>query len=64
MSKCGCGETQNVRTYEMTDRLWSEFFSTQDASGYRNVYRPLTAKACAVCVSDWQRYAGPLVVKQ
>ncbi len=62
MNECGCGEIQNVRAYVMTDRLWSEFFSIQDASGSQ--LRPETATACAVCVSDWQRYAGPLVAKQ
>lgn len=53
---CGCGETQNVRTVVMTDKLWLEFFAVPGAE------RPQYAAACPVCISDWQRYAGPLNV--
>ena len=52
--KCGCGETQGTVTVELTDRLWQEFFAVEGAQ------RPTTATACRVCISDWQRYAGPL----
>jgi len=51
---CGCGETKNVRTVAMTDKLWTEFFLVNGAE------RPEYAAACLVCISDWQRFAGPL----
>jgi hypothetical protein len=53
---CGCGETQDVTTVVMSDKLWTEFFSVEGAT------RPDYATACRVCISDWQRYAGPLQV--
>jgi hypothetical protein len=53
---CGCGETQDVTTVRMSDRLWTELFSVEGAE------RPEYAAACPVCISDWYRYAGPLQV--
>ena len=53
---CGCGETQDVTTVRMSDRLWTELFSVEGAE------RPQYAAACPVCISDWYRYAGPLDV--
>jgi hypothetical protein len=59
MMKCGCGETQDVRVVEMTDKLWTEFFSP---SGELNSPdRPKTASACPMCIKDWQWYASPLI---
>lgn len=55
---CGCGETRTVTTVVMSDRLWREFFAVEGAM------RPATASACRVCISDWQRYAGPLTKEQ
>jgi hypothetical protein len=51
---CGCGETANLRTVEMSDRLWREFFEVEGAE------RPATATACPTCIADWERYASPL----
>ncbi len=51
--RCGCGDMGIV--FEMTDRLWSEFFSGPD------VERPATVAGCGLCRIDWQRFAGPLV---
>lgn len=51
--RCGCGCTGTV--YKMTDRLWDEFFSGPRHPRYD------AAIACSTCVTDWWRYAGPLV---
>lgn len=53
-TRCGCGETTNLRTVAMTDKLWREFFSVEGAK------RPLFATACTTCIADWNRYAAPL----
>lgn len=53
---CGCGQRTGITTVIMTDRLWDEFFSVPGAQ------RPDTATACQTCISDWNRYAGPLTL--
>lgn len=57
MSKrvCGCGRTDGIREIVMSDRLWTEFFSTPEGD------RPETVMGCPGCLPDWQRFAGPLV---
>ena len=56
MSKriCGCGRTDGIREIVMSDRLWTEFFSTPEGD------RPETVMGCPGCLPDWQRFAGPL----
>lgn len=52
---CGCGRTDGIREIVMSDRLWTEFFSTPEGD------RPETVMGCPGCIVDWQRYAAPLV---